>query len=156
MQTDVKVGDIMVQRLAVVGEKTLAFEAANKMKRLKVGSLLVTNAKKEPYAIITEKDLVYGALAKKNVRTPVRSLASKPLQTIGAEADVNEAAKKMRDRGIKRLVVTDKSRVIGILSERDLIRVSPSLYDLIAERERAGWEPEYAKRIAAAKRDTVL
>lgn len=156
MQTGIKVGDIMSSRLVTIPEDAPAFKAAMEMKRRKVGSLIVLNKKKQPIAIVTKSDLVYKALAVKKTAVKAAAIASKPLIAISVSADVSDAAKKMRDRGVKRLVVQNGSTVAGMISQKDIIRVSPSLYDLIAEQEHVGWAPEYAKRIETARQNAVL
>lgn len=156
METGVKVGDCMQRALATIGGDASVSVAAKAMKAKKVGSLLVVDAKKNPFAIITERDLVWKALAKGKTGTKVRLVASRPLIGIAPGADISDAAKKMRDKDVKRLVVADEGKVIGIISEKDMVRISPSLFDLIYEEEKAGWKPEYAGRIAKAKRALVL
>ena len=156
MLTGVKVGDCMQQSLAVINGDASVSDAAKAMKAKKVGSLLVIDSKKNPFAIITERDIVWKAVAKGKTGQKVRAFASRPLIRISAGADISEAAKVMRDKDVKRLVVADEGKVIGIISEKDMVRISPSLFDLIYEEEKAGWKPEYATRIAKAKRALVL
>ncbi len=156
MQTGVKVGDCMQQSLAVISGEASLSEAAKRMKARKVGSLLVVDKKKNPFAIITERDIVWKALARGRMSSRVKAIASKPLVTIAPESDITEAARKMRDRDVKRLVVAREGKVIGIISEKDIVRISPSLFDLISEEERAGWRPEYLASIERARKSAVL
>jgi hypothetical protein len=44
----------------------------------------------------------------------------------------------MRDNKIRRLVVMNKGKVVGIISESDIVRVEPELHFLIRERSRLG------------------
>ena len=156
MDTGVRVGDCMQQLLAVISADASVSDAARAMKAKKVGSLLVIDAKKNPFAIITERDLVWKSLAKGKTNMKVKQVASKPLIGIAPDADISEAAKRMRDKDVKRLVVANEGKVIGIISEKDMVRISPSLFDLIMEEEKAGWKPEYASRIARARKALVL
>jgi len=156
MQTGVKVGDCMQQSLAVIRGEASLFEVAKKMKATKVGSLLVVDDKKNPFAIITERDIVWKALAKGSTKQKAKAIASRPLMTTAPEADISEAAKVMRDRDVKRLVVAKEGKVVGIISEKDIVRISPSLFDLISEEERAGWKPEQLARLEKARKSLVL
>ena len=156
MKTGVTVGDCMQQSLAVISEEASLVDTAKKMKARKVGSLLVVGDKNIPFAIITERDLVWKALAKNRTSVKAKNLASKPLITVAPEADITDAAKMMRDKDVKRLVVAKEGKVVGIISEKDLVRISPSLFDLILEEEKAGWKPEYVARVEKARKNLVL
>ena len=57
----------------------------------------------------------------------VRERMSKNPYTITAETSVDEALRQMRDHHIRRLPVVDASgKVVGIVTEKDLLYVSPS------------------------------
>jgi CBS domain-containing protein len=45
-----------------------------------------------------------------------------PLLTIDAAASIADATRKMVEKRVKRLVVTDREKVIGIVSQTDLVR----------------------------------
>ncbi|MFH0836080.1 MAG: CBS domain-containing protein [Candidatus Micrarchaeota archaeon] len=139
METGIKVGDCMRTSLITINEEASVFDAAKLLTAKNVGSLLVKDKKGKIYAILTDEDLVRRALAKNKLHAQVSSIASKPLIGLTPDKDLSEAARIMGSKKIKRLVVfKDKSSAepVGIISESDIIRISPSLYDLIAERER--------------------
>jgi CBS domain-containing protein len=136
-ETGIRVEDSMKAPMVTILDTATLTEAARKMKAKKIGSLVVVDRKNIPYGVITTTDLVYRALARKRAGK-VRDFMSKPLITVVQNADLNEAAKLMRDKGVKRLIVIKGDKPIGIISERDLVRISPSLYDLIAERGHYG------------------
>ncbi|VVB67185.1 Inosine-5'-monophosphate dehydrogenase [Candidatus Norongarragalina meridionalis] len=135
METGVKAGDCMRRSLVTISEDASMYEAARVMTEAKVGGLLVTDSKKKIYAIMTDDDIVRKAVATKKMDLKVKDIASKPLVGVSASADINEAAKLMGQKNIKRLAVFDAGKIVGIMSERDIVRISPSLYDLIAEKE---------------------
>jgi len=124
----------MKTSLVTVNEGAVVSDAAALMRDKKVGSLLVKDASNKMYAIVSERDLVVKALANKKFDAKVKDLASKPLISVSSEADLSEAARLMGDNDVKRLVVTSDKKIVGILSQKDVIRISPSLYDLIAEK----------------------
>jgi len=141
MNTGVKVGDCMNTNLVTISDSAGLTEAAEKMKKGKVGSLIVTDARGSKYGIITKSDLLFKGFAV-NSKLAVKDIISSPLIGIVPDADIAEAAKLMRDSKLKRLVVTEGQKIIGILAEGDIIAVSPALYDLIAEKERFQTETE--------------
>ena len=135
METGVKAGDCMRRSLVTISDDASMYEAAKVMTDARVGGLLVTDAKKKIYAMMTDDDIVRKAVATKKMDLKVKDIASKPLIGVAASADINEAAKLMGQKNIKRLAVFDAGKIVGIMSERDIVRISPSLYDLIAEKE---------------------
>jgi CBS domain-containing protein len=54
--------------------------------------------------------------------TTLGDLMTRELVTVAPEDTIGEAAQKMVDRGIGSAVVSDFGRLIGILTERDLLR----------------------------------
>ncbi len=137
MDTGIKVGDCMKTELVTIADSASVFEAAEVMTKNQVGCLVVANERGKIHALITDEDLVRKVLSKHRLDATVKDVASKPLIGLPPEADLTEAARLMGQRQIKRLVVFGAGKnVIGIISARDIVDLSPSLYDLIAERER--------------------
>jgi acetoin utilization protein AcuB len=52
----------------------------------------------------------------------LQEIMSKPVQTIAPDANAVEAGARMRLRGIHHLVVVSGSEVLGVLSQRDIVR----------------------------------
>ncbi len=55
--------------------------------------------------------------------TPVAEVMSKRVYTVSRETSAAVAANIMRERRIHRLVVTDRTRVVGVVTSLDLMRV---------------------------------
>lgn len=136
METGVKVGDCMTTSLVTIKDTASVREAARKMKQSSVGSILLTNDAGKIYGILTADDIVQKAVAADKTGAPVKEFASSPLLSVRPDADLSEAARKMGERNVKRLVVESGGKVTGIVSVRDIVKLSPSLYTLIAEKER--------------------
>ncbi len=127
----------MKTALVTIDENASVYDAAALMKKKNVSGLFVTNAKGEVHAMITDADIVKRAVAPKKMNVKIKDVASKPLIGIDASRDISEAAKLMGTRDVKRLVVFKQKQVAGIISVKDIIRISPSLYDLVAETAAA-------------------
>jgi len=52
--------------------------------------------------------------------TPVGQVASMPLQTIGPNESILDAAKQMSSKKIRKLAVIENNKVIGIITTTDL------------------------------------
>lgn len=61
-------------------------------------------------------------------RVTARELMRAPIVTIAADARLQEARRLMETNGFHHLVVTDRGRAVGMLSDRDILRhLSPFL-----------------------------
>jgi len=74
--------------------------------------------------------------------TAVRQLMSSPPVTCSAQASLTEATEMMDRRQIGAVVVTDGPAVLGILTERDLLRASAAHTDPLVEPVRKWMTPD--------------
>ncbi|MCL5011414.1 MAG: CBS domain-containing protein [Candidatus Marsarchaeota archaeon] len=139
VDTGIKVGDCMKTKVITIKADSTAVEAAKRIKEFNVGSLLV---EKDGViqGIITEKDLVVKSLSAGDLNMKVNDFMSANLIQIEDDADLSEAAKIMGENKIKRLIVTHAGKIIGIISQKDIISISPSLYDLISQNWKSGFK----------------
>jgi len=80
--------------------------------------------KGKPSAMVTERDILEKVVATgvDASRISVKRIMSKPLITVGRNLSIIEAIMLMRRKKIRRLPVLDKGRLIGIVTERDLLK----------------------------------
>jgi CBS domain-containing protein len=94
--------------------------AIRKMVKNNIGSIVVTE-KGNPVGIVTERDVLrnigYGRL---NPENPVGTIMSKPLITIDLNSTIAEAADLMKKHKIRRILVKESEKFIGIITQRDL------------------------------------
>jgi predicted transcriptional regulator len=139
VDTGIKVGDCMKTKIITIKADSTAVEAAKKIREFNVGSLLVEKNNKIE-GIITEKDLVVKSLATGDFNIKINDFMSTKLVQIEDDADLSEAAKIMGENKIKRLIVTHAEKIVGIISQKDIISISPSLYDLISQNWKSGFK----------------
>jgi len=97
-------------------------EAAKLMHQQDVGDLVVMEGK-EPKGIVTERDLVRRVMAqKKSLETKINEVMSSPLITIEEDSSIKDAARKMVKYKIRRLPVTKKAVLVGIIATSDFAR----------------------------------
>jgi signal-transduction protein with cAMP-binding, CBS, and nucleotidyltransferase domain len=109
-------------------------ELANKMSDAKVGSVIIMDNDK-PIGIVSDWDIVSRATVKDEL--PSKVLAKdimQPLQTIESEQGITQAARLLRKHNIKRLGVTYKNELVGMISSSDVIAVTPELVDVVSEK----------------------
>jgi CBS domain-containing protein len=117
-----KIKDVMTTSVECVRPETTLQEAAAKMKSLNVGSLPVCEGDR-PIGIITDRDIVVRAIADgRDPRTArVPEVMTAEVVSVSETADVKDAARLMKDRQIRRIVVVDPNkRVVGIVSLGDI------------------------------------
>ncbi len=117
-----RVSELMTKDvICSIGKDASAREAAVRMKTLRRGCLVVIDNGKLA-GIITERDLVQRVLAEglSPQEAKVSEVMSTPVLTVGPEALVSDAAKVMLENRIRRLVVTEGERVVGVLTVTDL------------------------------------
>jgi len=110
----------LVKRSAVVCEehRTVA-EAARIMRDHDVGSVVVVDSGSRPTGIITTQDLV-SVVAGGGAERPVAEFMSRDLVSLSPHAFAYEAALAMSEHRIRHVLVLENSRLVGIVSERDL------------------------------------
>ena len=117
-----KVKDIMTKNVKTISPNATMEEAAQEMRKNKIGCLVVVEGEK-PIGIITERDLAYKIIAQgKNLETKVKEVMSSDLKTIDKDANIKQAAKLMASHVIRRLPVVEKGKLIGIVTIDDIMR----------------------------------
>jgi len=138
VKTDVQVRDVMSSPVKTVFEKDSVEKVAKLMMTTDVGSIIVTDVKGNPVGIVTEKDIVKRVAAENLLPSNVEAgeVMSYPVLTINPEADIKEAAESMREHKIRRLVVMEKGKMVGIISSKDIVEITPALIEMISEKVR--------------------
>jgi CBS domain-containing protein len=146
----VRVRDLMSMPLISIDPDSVVIEAARIMDKKKISSVLVWKGE-EYLGLITARDIISRVVCKglDPSKTRVRDVMSYPLVTISENATVEDAAKKMRDNSVRRLIVEMDHKRIGIVAESDIVRLAPELHFLIRERSRldARLDPEEQDKV---------
>jgi len=115
------VKDIMSKALISVNITTPVFQIAKMMRLGEIGSILVKENNIH-VGIITDRDFVT-KITSKNIRldTPVKKIMSSPLIKINHKESISTAAKKMSDNKVRKLVVFEKGKIVGLITSTDLV-----------------------------------
>jgi len=111
----------MTRALISVEASTTIYQISKMMEQGGMGSILV---KKDgvPAGIITDRDFAIKIAAHQiSMDTPVEKIASYPLQTVNSDNSILDAANLMSDKKIRKLVVTEDGKVVGIITSTDLV-----------------------------------
>jgi len=106
-----------------VSSETTALEAARKMRRNRVGSLLVIDGK-QLKGIFTERDVLNKVVAEAldPAEVPVSEIMTRNVIVIGPKLTVREAMQIVTEKRLRHLPVVQGSRLLGMLSGGDLTR----------------------------------
>jgi len=149
VRTRVLVREVMNSPVITADPNESIQRISQKMADSKAGSVVITENDR-PIGIVTDGDIVTKVVSKDSVPSSVKALEimSKPLYTIESEKEITEAARAMRKHGIKRLGVSYKNGVVGIISISDILAITPELFDIISEKamimtSQASKEPSF-------------
>jgi len=147
MKSGLSVGDLMTRNFISVSPDTNLKKCAETLIKKRVGSLIVKEGDKLK-GILTEKDIIW-VIVKKSVKDLekilAKDIAKRKVITIKPSADAFEALQKMKKEKIRRLPVLENSKVIGMLTLKDILKIDPNLYELIAENEKIKEESDKLK-----------
>ncbi len=127
---DIKVREVMSKNPVIVSGELSAEEAAKIMRKKGVSTLLVEDGLIA--GIVTDRDFIVKVIAEglDPSNTKVKEIMSSPVVMIDHDESIAAAAKIMSRRRIRKLPVIKDDAVIGILSENDIVRISPELLEI--------------------------
>ena len=117
-----KVSEVMTTEVETVQMNSTLEEAASIMKVENVWAIPVVDEDDDLVGIITDRDIVVRCVAegKDPSDTSVEEVLSHELETIEPDVDVEEAARLMADKQIRRLPVCEDGELVGMISIGDL------------------------------------
>lgn len=122
-----KVADVMTAGLAQIAHDQTIEQAAQQMAAANVGSLPVVRGG-ALVGVVTDRDLVIRALAKGHgAQTPVASVMTSEVVSIGADEPIAHAAKLMADKQIRRIYVTEQGAPCGVVALGDVAKVESTI-----------------------------
>lgn len=132
------VKDVMSSPVVTIRENEPVNKAAQLMDKHNVGCIIVTSKEGKPLGIITERDLVARVLAKSTQasKLPVKEVMTSPLITIDPDETLSEAARRMSRLDIRRLGVMYKGNLVGLVSSKDILAITPELIEIMQEKAR--------------------
>lgn len=137
MASIVLVRDVMSKDIRVVRPDTSMREVVATMNKFDIGSIIVVQGER-PVGIITERDilrrLVEPCLPPETLTA--RQVMTAPVLTINENASIEEAAKLMAKKRIKRLPVINDGKIVGIITYTDIVSKVPTLLSILEELVR--------------------
>ena len=134
MSREVIVKEAMKTNIAKLEPNTTVLEAAKLMKERKIGNVIIVE-KKQPIGILTESDILKKVVAEgKNAKDVlVKEVMSTPIIVIDPYVTLEAAMKTMGKCNVRRLPVCENDELIGIITQKDISRMSPVLHEISRE-----------------------
>jgi len=133
----VVVKDVMTKTVKVVKPDTLVKTVVATMNKFDIGSIVVVKGDR-PVGIITERDIlrriVEPCLAPETLRA--REVMTSPIITISSTASIDEASRIMARKKIKRLLVMENEKLVGIITFTDIVPQVPKMLRILEELVR--------------------
>lgn len=120
-----RVGDAMSPVTAIVGPEHTLSQAATRMIQNKTGAAVVIDHSLPGPAVVTERDLLHAVAKGLDPTTErVSDHMTSQLVTAGPDWPIAKAGALMVRHGVRHVVVFEEAALVGILSMRDVVRVS--------------------------------
>lgn len=142
LSEEITVREVMTSPVIELGAESTANVAAEMMAKYKISSILVRKDGR-PVGIVTKRDLVEKVVARDKRPSDVRleEIMSSPLVTVDPSATIEDAVRLMNRLGISRLIVSYKGNVQGIISLKDVLKITPDIISIIKEQYRLSGGP---------------
>lgn len=127
------VKEVMDPRFPAATPTMTCLEGAKRMVRDRLGFLLLVDEGR-PNGIVTEWDYIEKIVAagQDPQVVPLGSIASRPVVSCEQETPTQEVVDRMVEKGIRRMVVTDHGRIVGVVGSKDIQRIFRAYVDRIS------------------------
>ncbi len=122
------INDLMHKGLITCSPDTSLGQVAAILDEHQIHALVVAEKEGQPLGILSDFDLLAGEWLSVDEESlnamrklTARDLMTSPIETIVSNTSVSEAAKRMTDRGIHRMLVTADGKPVGVISISDFV-----------------------------------
>lgn len=132
------VREAMSSPVVTIQEYSNVVQVARLMEENNVGAVVVIRGDGQPVGIVTERDIVVRVVSKGTApgKVHVKEVMSSPLKTVEPETTLTDAMSLMGKLNIRRLGVTYRGELVGVVSDRDILRIVPTIIEIVRERSR--------------------
>lgn len=111
----------MSRNLIIMNDNTSISEVARIMKEKDIGFIPISNDNRI-IGVITDRDIVVNAISNKcSLDTPVKEYATKNVISVNIDDNVSKILNVMRKNKVKRVLVNDEHKLVGIVSFSDIL-----------------------------------
>ncbi len=116
-----QVRDIMQKNVITIEEDKSALDAAKLISEKDISFLVIVKDDK-PIGVITEKDFVRKIVAqdKQSSLIPLSEIMSYKFRWVEPSTEIEDAVQKMLNHNIRRLIVLEDEKLVGVITQTDL------------------------------------
>jgi len=131
------VSKLMIKNIIVISPEKSVVDAANKMKKSGISSLIVTE-NNQVRGIVTRSDLIDRVVARgSDPRSiTIEKIMTKKVLTIKPKANIVEALRLMKLQKISQLPVIEDGKLVGVVALRDALSYLAKFFLI------SGWRQE--------------
>ena len=151
---DVTIREVLRRRKLLTAPPDISvIEAARRMAKRKISAIVVTD-KDSMVGIVTERDIVFRAVAAglELDKTRIAQVMTPSPLTIEASQPLGMALIIMHEHEFRHLPVVDNGKLVGIVSARNAL--DPELEDFVSEARRREYLQSERRRSSAGARAT--
>lgn len=120
------VSTVMNKNIIVVEQDLNLISISKIMSNNDIGSVVVVDDldSRKPIGIITERDIVrtIGMIQPHQLLVSIKEHMSHPLITLSSNATVYDAIRLMYEKKIRRIIILEKEKLVGIITDKDIFR----------------------------------
>lgn len=116
----IKAKNMMTKEVVTITKDSSVLEASKLLTSKSVSSLVVIE-NNNPVAVVSERDIIKGTLSKK---TKVNDIMNWSFIVIPPDLTFYQITKMLREKNIKRFPVVDNAKLIGIITETDIVEAT--------------------------------
>ena len=116
-----QIRDIMGKNVVTIDEDSSVLDAAQLLKEKEISFLVITKNNK-PIGVVTESDFVRKLVVDDKIasKTSLSEIMSYKFRSVEPSTDIEDAVQKMLNNKIRRLLVIDQEKLVGVVTETDL------------------------------------
>ncbi len=128
--------DIVEKEFISLEKDATCLEAARAMKAKKHGFVIVTSAKGVPEGIVTEWDFLAKVVAEglDPAGVGLAGIMTSELVSVDAKTGLDQVAQLMARKGIRRVLVMEGDRVLGVITAATMLRRLKEYVDKISSQ----------------------
>jgi len=134
------VKDIMARDVKTISAESTITQAAKAMAKWKIGALVITEGA-SPAGVITEGDISRCVAKGVRLSTKLHGFGRKKLISVSPAERVEVAAKKMAEGDVKKLPVMEDGKLVGMITQTDIVNSSFALVTSLKEMVQARYRP---------------
>ena len=129
---------VMNNEVQMISATETVQKAAQIMRDEEIGSVIIVESKEShrPIGIITERDMSNRVVAENKLPSKIqcKEIMSFPVKSISPTLLLVDAMHQMATQKVKRLVVMEKQKMVGIISQSDILEIAPYMIEVLQEK----------------------